>query len=385
MNRKRIIHCAAAILMAAASLSAQNKSAGINLSIWKGISTQPLDSTQISYLNLGIFSTMNRLNGVGINALGSVARKDMNGIQLSGLSSLTGGSMRGMQLSGICNVNGNNMAGMSASGLINIAGSGARGMMLSGLSNITGDRTAGVVAGGLLNVAGESAAGVQLSGMANITGKNFAGVSFSGLLNVAGNDMRGLQMAGLINVAGAKLAGMQIGLFNYATQADGVQLGLVNYRQKEMKGIQLGLINACPTTEVDILMYGGNRTAGNIAARFKNRMLYTIVGLGGYRLDLNDRFSATAFYRAGISVPVVKRLSLSGDVGFEHIEAFDNKDAATPTRLYALQTRISAELKIAPRFGFFLSGGYDWTRRYGHAGNFDKGLFGEAGIILSAK
>ena len=259
MNKKRIIHCAAAILMAAASLSAQNKSAGINLSIWKGISTQPLDSTQTSYLNLGIFSTMNRLNGVGINALGSVARKDMNGIQLSGLSSLTGGSMRGMQLSGICNVNGNNMAGMSASGLINIAGSGARGMMLSGLSNITGDRTAGVVAGGLLNVAGESAAGVQLSGMANITGKNFAGVSFSGLLNVSGNDMRGLQMAGLINVAGAKLAGMQIGLFNYATQADGVQLGLVNYRQKEMKGIQLGLINACPTTEVDILMYGGNR------------------------------------------------------------------------------------------------------------------------------
>mgnify|MGYP003379738090 CR=1 FL=1 len=41
--------------------------------------------------------------------------------------------------------------------------------------------------------------------------------------------------------------------------------------------------------------------------------------------------------------------------------------------------------KIAPRFGFFLSGGYDWTRRYGHAENFDKGLFGEAGIILSAK
>ena len=120
MNKKRIIHCAAAILMAAASLSAQNKSAGINLSIWKGISTQPLDSTQTSYLNLGIFSTMNRLNGVGINALGSVARKDMNGIQLSGLSSLTGGSMRGMQLSGICNVNGNNMAGMSASGLIDV-------------------------------------------------------------------------------------------------------------------------------------------------------------------------------------------------------------------------------------------------------------------------
>lgn len=385
MNKKRIINCAAAILMAAVSLSAQNKSAGINLSIWKGISTQPLDSTQTSYINLGIFSTMNRLNGAGVNVLGSVVRRDMNGIQLSGISSLTGGSMRGIQLSGICNVNGNRMAGLSASGLINIAGDDARGMMLSGLSNITGDRTAGIVVGGLLNVAGESAAGVQLSGMANITGKNLTGISLSGLLNVAGNDMTGLQVAGLINVAGAKMAGMQVGLFNYATRAYGVQLGLVNYRQKEMKGIQLGLINASPTTEIDILMYGGSRTAGNIGARFKNGMLYTIVGLGGYRLDLNDKFSATASYRAGVSVPVCGRLSLSGDVGYEHIEAFDNKDTATPARLYALQTRINAELKLAPRFGFFLSGGYDWTRRYGHAGNFDNGLFGEAGIIFSTK
>ena len=371
--------------MAAVSLSAQNKSAGINLSIWKGISTQPLDSTQTSYLNLGIFSTMNRLNGAGMNVLGSVVRGDMNGMQLSGLSSLTGGSMRGMQLSGICNVNGDEMAGLSASGLINIAGDEACGMMLSGLSNITGDRTAGIVVGGLLNVAGESAAGVQLSGMANITGKNFAGIALSGLLNVVGKDMTGLQIAGLVNVAGEKMTGAQLGLLNVAVQNSGLQLGLVNYHDKKSKGMQLGLVNFSPTTEVDILMYSGSRTAGNIGARFKNGMLYTIVGLGGYRFHLNDRFSATASYRAGVSVPVCGRLSFSGDVGYEHIEAFDNKDAATPARLYALQTRINAELKLTSRFGLFLSGGYDWTRRYGHAGNFDNGLFGEAGIILSTK
>ena len=59
----------AAILMAAVSLPAQNKSAGINISIWKDICTQPHDSTQTTYVNIGLLSTMNRLNGVGINAV----------------------------------------------------------------------------------------------------------------------------------------------------------------------------------------------------------------------------------------------------------------------------------------------------------------------------
>lgn len=68
----------AAILMAAVSLPAQNKSAGINISIWKDICTQPHDSTQTTYINIGLLSTMNRLNGVGINALGSVVHGDMN-------------------------------------------------------------------------------------------------------------------------------------------------------------------------------------------------------------------------------------------------------------------------------------------------------------------
>ena len=87
----------AAILMAAVSLPAQNKSAGINISIWKDICTQPHDSTQTTYVNIGLLSTMNRLNGVGINALGSVVHGDMNGVQITGLANLAGGTMRGVR------------------------------------------------------------------------------------------------------------------------------------------------------------------------------------------------------------------------------------------------------------------------------------------------
>lgn len=94
--RKTIL--TAAILMAAVCLPAQNKSAGINISIWKDICTQPHDSTQTTYVNIGLLSTLNRLNGVGINALGSVVHGDMNGVQITGLANLAGGTMRGVQI-----------------------------------------------------------------------------------------------------------------------------------------------------------------------------------------------------------------------------------------------------------------------------------------------
>ena len=144
----------AAILMAAVCLPAQNKSAGINISIWKDICTQPHDSTQTTYVNIGLLSTMNRLNGVGINALGSVVHGDMNGVQITGLANLAGGTMRGVQLAGISNISGNNTVGLSAAGLVNITGDRTQGVIISGLTSIGGDNTSGLMISGFMNVTG---------------------------------------------------------------------------------------------------------------------------------------------------------------------------------------------------------------------------------------
>jgi hypothetical protein len=81
-------------------------------------------------------------------------------------------------------------------------------------------------------------------------------------------------------------------------------------------------------------------------------------------------------------VDLAKRLALSGDIGYQHIEAFKNHDAEVPRRLYALQARVNLEYQIARKFGVFATGGYGLTRRYGHSGNFDKGAIVEAGILL---
>lgn len=381
MKMKKTI-LTAAILMAAVCLPAQNKSAGINLSIWKDICTQPYDSTQTTYVNIGLLSTMNRLNGVGINALGSVVHGDMNGAQITGLANLAGGTMRGVQIAGISNISGNNTIGLSAAGLVNITGDGTRGVVISGLTGIGGDNTAGVMMSGFMNVTGNMASGLQFSGAANITGQSFNGMITSGLLNVVGENMNGLQIAGIANITGTQLRGVQMALCNYATQVRGLQIGLVNYYREDLKGFQLGLVNANPDTKVQMMVYGGNVTPANIGVRFKNQLFYTILGVGSMYQRLNDKFSASASYRAGLSFPIYKGLSISGDLGYQHIETFDNKDEVIPGRLYALQARANLEYQLTKKFGIFATGGYGLTRFYNKSGNYDKGAIIEAGIAL---
>ena len=351
----------AAILMAAVSLPAQNKSAGINISIWKDICTQPHDSTQTTYVNIGLLSTMNRLNGVGINALGSVVHGDMNGVQITGLANLAGGTMRGVQLAGISNISSDNTVGLSAAGLVNITGDKAQGVVISGLTSIGGDNNSGLMISGFMNVTGNMA---------------------SGLLNVVGEHMNGLQIAGIANITASKLNGVQVALCNYATKARGLQIGLVNYYKEDMKGFQLGLVNANPDTKVQMMVYGGNATPANIGVRFKNQLFYTILGVGSMYQGLNNKFSASASYRAGLSFPLYKGLSISGDLGYQHIEAFDNKDEVIPKRLYALQARANLEYQFTRKFGIFATGGYGLTRFYNKSSNYDKGAIIEAGIVL---
>ena len=146
---KRIFSLICLSLLSAGTVHAQvnkqqpirKEKTGINLSLWRNIATQRTDTVGSTFFNLGIFSAMNRLNGLGVNALGAVVGRDMNGVQFSGISNMVGGSMRGVQVAGITNINGSNLSGLSVSGLVGITGSYAQGVVLSGLANITGDNS----------------------------------------------------------------------------------------------------------------------------------------------------------------------------------------------------------------------------------------------------
>lgn len=362
--------------------SAGKEKTGINLSLWKNIATQRTDTVGSTCFNLGIFSAMNRLNGLGVNALGAFVGRDMNGVQVSGISNMAGGSMRGIQIAGITNINGDNLSGMSVSGLVGITGNYAQGVVFSGLANITGDNSNGLIIGGLLNITGEEAGGVQLAGLTNIAGGDFAGVTASGLLNVAGGNLKGIQIAGIGNITAGSMKGVQIAPANVAVRAKGLQIGLVNYYKEKLDGFQLGLVNANPNTKVQMMLFGGNATKLNIAARFKNKLFYTILGGGTHFLDFSDKFSGALFYRAGLGLPVCKQLSVSGDLGYQHVETFKNKDYGFPARLYSLQTRINLEYRLTGCLGVFVTGGYGWDRYYNRNANFDKGVIVEGGVVV---
>lgn len=157
---------------------------------------------------------------------------------------------------------------------------------------------------------------------------------------------------------------------------------MVNYYKEKLDGFQLGLVNANPDTKVQMMFFGGNTTKLNLAARFKNKLFYTILGGGTHFLDFSDKFSGALFYRAGLELPVCKQLFISGDLGYQHVETFKNKDYGFPARLYSLQTRINLEYRLTAKLGVFVTGGYGWDRHYNRNANFDKGAIVEGGVVL---
>lgn len=372
----------AVVCMTALYSFSQNKSAGINLSIWKGASTQPLESKQTTYFNLGLFSAMNRLNGVGVNVMASAVMRNMNGIQLSGIGNMVGNHMNGIQVGGLANVNGSNMSGVSLSGLVNVNGNNAHGVSVTGLANVCGDGSKGIFAGGVINVTTGSSEGVQLAGVSNILSGNFDGLMLAGLLNVSGGTVNGLQISPLGNITTEQMNGIQLGIGNFANRATGLQIGLVNYYREQLDGFQLGLINANPNTRTQLMLFGGNATKINIAVRFKNDLFYTILGTGAYYLDFSDKFSASVGYRCGMWLPVYKGLSVSGDLGYQHIATFKNKDNGIPSHLYALQARLNLEYQLTNKCSIFVTGGYGGSRYYNKDATYKKGMIAEAGIIL---
>lgn len=381
---------------------------GVNVSL--NLTNKKKDPPQ-TYFNIGLLSNFNELHGVGINVLSSIVLQNVKGAQLSGLLNISGLNASGLQLAGIANLTGRNANGVSLAGLMNLNGESARGFQFSGLGNVASRNLQGVSISGLLNISGENTSGMPLAGLANITGKHHRGIAIAGLMNAAAENSSGLQLTSLLNIAGkenrgVQLAGLgnvsvtnkglQFGFSNYSAQNNGVQIGFGNVANKGAKGVQLGIVNVSgnphthqtgcininPDTRTQLIISGGNSGKFNLSVRFKNRYTYTQLGAGAYQLGIDKDFSLSGFYRAGLYYPLTSRLDLSADLGYYHIESFDNKHQGFPSRLYALQPRINLEYAITRHVGISVSGGYEWQFRYKGQGKFDDKPVVEMGVVL---
>lgn len=295
--------------------------------------------------NVSLFCSPDTLRGVQIGAFSSVVRQQMRGASLAGIINSVGDDMRGVQISGVSNVV-----------------KGGNGMQLS-LFN---------------NVSSSPFRGVQLSGLSNVSMGMKRGLQIAAA-NVSSSYMRGLQLGGY-NYADT-LNGSQIGLFNVCVRHPrGVQIGVINYSQDTIAH-KIGLVNVNPKTRIDYMFYGGSATKANLAVRFRNRSTYNILGIGTHYFGLDEKFSGALFYRIGQYFQLSPKFSLSGDLGFYHVESFQEHSQDKPERLYSLQARINADYQLGRYTSAFASVGYGDTHYY-HGGRYRRRAIVEAGLAV---
>ena len=254
-----------------------------------------------------------------------------------------------------------------------------KGVQMNMLSNYA-RRVEGVQLSGFSNISSSPMRGAQLSAVTNISMGVENGIQASGLLNISSGYMRGLQV-GAYNYAD-ELHGAQIGVFNVAeSHPKGWQIGLVNYT-KDTEGHKIGLVNVNPQTTIDMMVFGGTSSKLNTAIRFRNRSTYNILGLGTHYMGFDKDFSGTIYYRLGQYLPLTSKLSLSGDIGYFHIETFKKKSDEGPDRLFSLQARLNADYQLSKSVGLFASVGYGDTRYYHHQKSYRHRMLAEAGLTF---
>lgn len=286
---------------------------------------------QKSYFEASLFGTADSLIGAQIGVISSAALHEMRGVQLSGINNVAA-----------------NISGVQIAGWSNVSTTPLRGLQLAGITNIS----AGVSHGTQLSV----------------------------LANVSSGYMRGYQSAGY-NYADT-LNGTQVGILNVCmSHPRGLQVGLINYSH-DTKAHKVGLININPDTKIDVILYGGNLAKGNIALRFRNKSTYSIIGLGSHYMGLDKKFSGSISYRLGQYFKVSPRWSLSSDIGFSHIETFEQNSKDEPERLFGLELRLNADYRITPKLAAFASVGYSDARYYSNGHRYKNKPIFEAGLAF---
>ncbi|MGL4993119.1 MAG: LA_2272 family surface repeat-containing protein [Bacteroidales bacterium] len=336
----------------------------INISLFGlGRSTSTLAPDQYSCFVLGLPVLVNKnIQGLGVSILGSRSECKIIGANISGIYNISRDGLKGFSFSGLTSYSQGHTAGLTFAGATNILYGSIEGVQLSGVTNFT---------------IGYSK-GLQLALFSNFNARDIVGAQISSFTNVSGNRTRGLQLSGFLNTSLGELYGAQIGIINYAKSVYGAQVGLINVAGREVSGVQMGLINYAydrakvqlglvnlkPTTDIKAVVWGGSMTAYNFGIRFQNRYSYNILAIG-YPYDHTGKSYSGAFtYRKGYKYEW-RRIGISADLGYSHINIVSDKEPATlPPRLWSVQARGNLSFRFCSFFELFATAGYHLDAPY---------------------
>ena len=260
---------------------------GVNATIW--MPYEPMSGT-VDGVALGLPLTgARRITGLAAGVFGVGAADEIVGLGVGGLGLGSGSGLRGIMLGGLGIGTGGRIAGLAASAVGVGAGGSMRGLMIGGIGVGGGGDVRGIALGGIGVGGGGNLRGLSVGGIGVGVGGSMQGISIGGIGVGAGGDVTGLNIAGigvgaggtlkwisiatvgvgapriegfvLSAAAGAVTAkaaviaplyfrieegtlvggsissinyikgaqrGLTIGLFNYARQLHGVQLGVIN-------------------------------------------------------------------------------------------------------------------------------------------------------------
>ncbi|MDP4271195.1 MAG: hypothetical protein Q8909_13900 [Bacteroidota bacterium] len=373
----------AILVLAGKQLFAQNqeKIIPVDISLWHPIALFPDSPQNKVFLNIGLPQTQqHNVRGLNLSLLGSKLKGCFSGLNLTGFISENQCKVNGVTIAGLGNFTSGEQTGLAVSCGINLNFNNVKGFELAAVSNFDIGHLKGF----------------QFSFFNNFVAGHLHGMQLSPAMNVAASSVKGIQLSGMMNVTMENLDGVQIGFGNYARNFRGVQLGLINSVGRGFKGVQiglinysyddakvkLGLINVSRITHIQWLMYSGNSSYSNFAARFKDKYFFNQIGIGFPSYLSKNAFSGEVNYRAGVILPI-KRFSLLGDLGFSHISLEDkDQSSATPKSLYSLQTHLTGEYQLMKKISVFVSGGYLMASKYGELKVFSKKPVLEFGVAL---
>jgi hypothetical protein len=229
------------IMVGGLGLYVNDRFTGISLNGLAGGGAGSMRGLMAGGLGVG---TAASLTGISLGPVGVGAGERMTGLQIGGLGVGAGQSIRGISLGGLGVFSWqDDLYGVQVGGLGVGAADAIGGLSIGPLGVGSGGRITGVTVGGLVTRAGEEVRGIQAAGLA-LLGSAVRGLSAAGVVVTeegtgltaapayfrTGSDATytGVSVSAFNHIRGEQ-RGLAIGVFNFASRLNGVQVGVLNY------------------------------------------------------------------------------------------------------------------------------------------------------------
>lgn len=253
------------------------------------------------------------------------------------------------------------VVGMQYANVFTDAGS-LHGLQLSLGFNAVRYVASGLQLSGAVNYAGQTALAIQLAGAANYAGE-LGGAQLAFGFNYTSRRARAIQL-GAVNYA-RELGGLQLGGLNVVSDGAGVQLGGVNTAAGRVRGMQVGLLNYADEADVSLAPLGITRRGGahpqvafsdihapDISLRVEANYNYTFVsfGISPYRGELHRAF--TLGFGLGMKIPLYRPYAwLDIDLAMHVVQPMVDWYKGLPNTLY--QLRVLPRVQLHDHFSIF--------------------------------